>query len=726
MTNDMNLFDTEKEATATPKIERTVRLKKLTLENYRNFGYQEIEFDNVSTLLLGRNGLGKTNILEAIFWALNGQLFNGNSKTDRIDIKPIDSEQEIKTRVLLEFEPYYTFEKIFKETYNKQGEYSGTSTTYYINGAVSKTERSTMGNLKEYLGIKDTENQFAKGKLKNLDIIALIYNLNYVNKLDYSLLRELIIDIVGEVDYKAIIKASPDKYKRLYNDLVLNDLGMETLYSQKRIEIFGDTNHKGLNELIELAKGMLNEYQTEANKEIDTKEIETAQLELTKISDEISTLNFKKTQSQDNISKDYDMKISAKDLEISQAQQVIRQSYQEELDKFYNNDLQKQVNAKQLELNGTESKKNNKSREISTTENFISQNGYKITTRSAELERLIASKKTYQESYTQKQNGTSNKTFTCPHCDNLVNESETAEFKDHIKLALEVIEEEVATLKTNYTQAKLAIEEHEKTKVELTTKLTTQKAELTKLDTQLATLRNELTALNTKATAYAQNQPTLNLDSKDILTLKELKNSLITDKNNAIANIQTELDKIDIEIAELQTSKIALNEIVSTESIKKNYLLKVTEKNTEIERLNAQWVLADEISKLIKDLQRDMFAKLNEKVEEKFGSNIQFRLFKINLDGSVDTRVCDMLVKDIHGTFIKLENINSGMYPVRAIEFITKVKEFYGLPKSFILIDEMYGLLDNAHKKMITQFGEQIIGNGYKEVEKIEIVKGDK
>lgn len=48
-----------------------MRLKTLTLKNYRNFSDQHLEFDPDFNLFYGQNGQGKTNLLEAI-WLLCG------------------------------------------------------------------------------------------------------------------------------------------------------------------------------------------------------------------------------------------------------------------------------------------------------------------------------------------------------------------------------------------------------------------------------------------------------------------------------------------------------------------------------------------------------------------------------------------------------------------------------------------------------------------------------
>ncbi|MEG8230924.1 AAA family ATPase, partial [Candidatus Rickettsia tasmanensis] len=45
---------------------KNIFLHSLSLENYRNFKNLELKTDNTPIILIGENGSGKTNILEAI------------------------------------------------------------------------------------------------------------------------------------------------------------------------------------------------------------------------------------------------------------------------------------------------------------------------------------------------------------------------------------------------------------------------------------------------------------------------------------------------------------------------------------------------------------------------------------------------------------------------------------------------------------------------------------
>ena len=59
-------------------------IKKVTLNNFRNYDNQEIEFGNNINIIYGYNAQGKTNILEAIFLASMGKSFRSKKDTDLI------------------------------------------------------------------------------------------------------------------------------------------------------------------------------------------------------------------------------------------------------------------------------------------------------------------------------------------------------------------------------------------------------------------------------------------------------------------------------------------------------------------------------------------------------------------------------------------------------------------------------------------------------------------
>jgi len=59
-------------------------IKKIKLNNFRNYESQEIEFNNNINIIYGNNAQGKTNIIEAIFLCAMGKSFRDKKDKDLI------------------------------------------------------------------------------------------------------------------------------------------------------------------------------------------------------------------------------------------------------------------------------------------------------------------------------------------------------------------------------------------------------------------------------------------------------------------------------------------------------------------------------------------------------------------------------------------------------------------------------------------------------------------
>ena len=59
-------------------------IKKLKLNNFRNYQFQEIEFDKNINIIYGENAQGKTNIIESIFLSSVGKSFRTNKEKELI------------------------------------------------------------------------------------------------------------------------------------------------------------------------------------------------------------------------------------------------------------------------------------------------------------------------------------------------------------------------------------------------------------------------------------------------------------------------------------------------------------------------------------------------------------------------------------------------------------------------------------------------------------------
>ncbi len=101
-------------------------IKKIELENFRNYEKEKIEFDKNINIIYGDNAQGKTNILEAIFVCSLGKSFRTNKDKEMINInkeyskiemlsKREDREVDIKCE-LKEKKTFYINEIIAKKT----------------------------------------------------------------------------------------------------------------------------------------------------------------------------------------------------------------------------------------------------------------------------------------------------------------------------------------------------------------------------------------------------------------------------------------------------------------------------------------------------------------------------------------------------------------------------------------------------------------------------------
>jgi DNA replication and repair protein RecF len=59
-------------------------LQSLTLQNFRNYSYSQFEFNPQLTIIIGPNARGKTNILESVFFILNGTGFRESREDELI------------------------------------------------------------------------------------------------------------------------------------------------------------------------------------------------------------------------------------------------------------------------------------------------------------------------------------------------------------------------------------------------------------------------------------------------------------------------------------------------------------------------------------------------------------------------------------------------------------------------------------------------------------------
>lgn len=137
-------------------------ISKLSLQNFRNFSKKQFEFVEQTTLIVGPNASGKTNILEAIYLLASGKSFHAGYEEEMIregeEIARVAGENKIKS--VTSIKSINTDEKVNLEVVLTRGTLNGTKVSkkkLLING-VSKRLYNFIGNLRAVLfGPQDLE-----------------------------------------------------------------------------------------------------------------------------------------------------------------------------------------------------------------------------------------------------------------------------------------------------------------------------------------------------------------------------------------------------------------------------------------------------------------------------------------------------------------------------------------------------------------------------------------
>lgn len=705
----MNLFDEEIKNFA--EIENTRTLRKVTIQNYRNISYKEYVLNGKSLLLKGKNGLGKTNVLEAIFWALSGVLFNGVSLTERQEIKPINSEIDVVTSVKLEYDyNSFSFERRIEQKWSKDGlTYKGTETTLLVNGAASKDQDTAINSLLSFLGMETIQNRFSKiPSLSKTSIFELIYNSNSLRTLDYKEIRAMVTDMVGEVDFKEIINSNQQKYTPLVKPLREHGMDLQALKTDTRSKLFD--KKIGLEKQAIDLEAAIKSFDEEGKKIVNSEDVKTANDNLTSIEKEIAQLESEKqTPLSDLISK-ADNEITEKKLKIYERETVLRREHEQKIKTLQENPLEAELKSKQESLNDLKNGRIALSETISTKSNEKSRLESSISSKRSELETLQAKRQALIAEYKKLKNPESKEMLTCPKCNEIFDLSETKEFKEKLQPKIE----EVSKNGKETTQKIVGVNEGiDSLQVDIgviDSVISDLQSKREQIDKNVGNLQTEVLSLSSKVQQEKAKLPILDLlNDSIIISIKDEIKAVQNAKESILTNDTEHKQSINVKISELREKKKPYLDTINAEATARSYQRNADTKRKELAAVNLEIQSQTDIEILIKELEKEMYQTLDSKVANVFGDNVKFKLWKLNVsNGEYDTRLCEIYIKDIEGRFAHIKNgINTGMFPVRATEIIERIKAFYKIPKSFVFVDEL-GSLDHEHVEMIKAFGEQV------------------
>jgi len=199
-----------------------MRIKKITITDFRNYQNTEIEFDKGINSLYGRNGSGKTNIVEAIDYLTIGKSFRADN-----DIELVRFDQEFAR---IEVQYFKEKDSDIKVVISKDGK------RFFLNGIELKKLSELSGNLidvlftpKDALLFKDTPS--VRRRLIDVTIASI----------DKNYLKQLAV-------YKALLKErnaalKEENVDQTYIEIVTQKMIEPQYYiSSKRHELFSKIN----------------------------------------------------------------------------------------------------------------------------------------------------------------------------------------------------------------------------------------------------------------------------------------------------------------------------------------------------------------------------------------------------------------------------------------------------------------------------------------------------
>lgn len=665
-----------------------IKVKNVKLTNFRNIEHAEYNLSDCCCFV-GKNYIGKTNTILAIYWLLTGKLLDGSS--DDMSLKPNqDTKQKVSVEVV--FDKDGLEKKIFKsyeeKWTKKRGSdevvLSGHETIYAIDDIVQKTNSAALREISEFLELTP-EKYF---NLSKIDIYQLLMNPFYAaEQLEWKLLRDLIIHIIGDISNEEVMLkdsriSSGKELLEKYN----YDLSKSLQYVNQEISQCNKSIMEKDVAISELSK----------SEDVPIADVQSANLRIAKIDEAISDLK--------NGYSTKDPRLESLEIKIKELELNIRNQTLKEKEAF--NDKNSILNAQIKEF------RNEYEKFLGFYKNAVNEE-QKILFEIGRKENLIQNKEELIKTYLFKQkelrvsfDNEANKTFTynkifCPNCNYQLNkEDENYEkkvFIDSQNRILDSIDEEGKRLKL---QIESCSKEIESIKAEL---LTLQKS----LEASREKVKTYQQSAKQKENDYFEfsNQKIVFEESDILKSLKEqLANSQITLSKLKNSSIQSS-NGMNEKIKELEDSKKPYEDILA-----KRYAYLANMKTKDIRILELKEITNKKMKyetqkEAIEIFNRTKLEMFDNKLSRAF-PDIKFILFEDNITESSWNQVCYPLIDGKKVPFISGSTSEKILTGVKIIEALKNALSINGLP---IVIDECAQLDKESLSKIKTLTSSQII-----------------
>lgn len=698
-------------------------IKSVEIKNFRNIKEVVYNFDNPTSIIAGKNGLGKSNSLNAINWLIADTLLTdhyGKGENDIMSIVPINHQKGQHTEVSIWLETGTKFTKIYKRTYNRAGnKVTGHTSEFAINDVACKNTGEFYKELYTAMKYYPTFNsvKIAEVRLFTDPLFAL-------QKLEAKELRNLLVALGCSVTNQELYE-SGYSHMQQYEAKYLGKWDvMRKNLKDRRIKL-----EKQLEELDAQLKDYVNVEEFNSNElevllaKRDELVFQKKNISSGKYSEQIKELTYKIQLLEADLKSKIAEAKSKIEVQI-QAAETQRKIANEKL-------LAAKANA-EGDLLAQERRLLQEIKSIETSIKYFNDSIVRIDRTIENLRAQARSNHKLKSDYAIKLDIAMKKRYQndiiCPHCGEKfhANQEEYVNFENAKTAEINVIKSNIQALEITNEDLRKQFEQEQTNKTNATKELTEVSNTLTKLNKELAIVRGELS--NVANIVY----DTTERDelTKKINTLKEqivsiddsfvdIKNQLLDLKNEKSQLETGDKESINIQILHIEENLFPIeNEIEKLYVKKSKWAEKMSKQSmydSVLKELNDNDYLLAQVNEFI----QAMINKINQKAKEKTGIN--FVMLEENLSNENITEVCYATVDGV-----PFKDLNTSRKVEVGIKFIERCKfiaendfgsTWNNLP---ILVDRLEGVDSIEKIKRLTP--EQLICTRVSAEEEITIL----
>ena len=673
-----------------------IKLLKMRIQNFKGCKDREIAFGD-RTSIKGANATGKTTVFDAFTWLLFGKDSLGSAK---FDIRPLDADGNMINNLEISVEASirvndeeYALKKTQKQVWRKK---RGTDTTEF------------QGNVNEFEinGYPKSEKEFKAFIAGIIDenIFNLVTNPNAFNALPWKEQREILMKFVGVMSDAEIAITYGDKYSLLIPELKI----ASTDDILKKYTKAKNTLNKQMTEIParidELSKQIL-------SVDVGALEVQKAakQAELKRLEDSLSGGDSAKQKINDLNGRIMDEK-----LKIS----GIQNDANAELD-------EKRRKARQA-VNNADDKVTRTEREILDAE-YLKSDYIKARDRAESDKTRYAEewkewkKKTFPEfepleEYTEPLPLT-DKDLTCPTCGQAlpedVRKQRIADHEKRCKKAKADYDARCEAHKSKYEKDKAEFEERRKQMMsDITVKGQKSADDVRAYQKQIDEQEKEISALKLRLESEKSELSKAKKDLEAIPACADLSgNKNYIQIEGTIRGLENEIEELRKETpdnTEAEARRDAIRDEISDieAQIKAADNTKVKERITELEEeqksIGQKIAEQEQMIDLTESFIRAKMNMISEKINEKFGGKVTFKLFETQINNGIkETCECQWNGKS---DMSNGEKIVAGLYIIKALS------ELYSVSCP-VFVDNSEAISDGNFPDMDSQVIELRVSN---------------